>query len=308
MLGKPAMADFTSSIWSWIIAVTTLVSIVGVFIGVRVVTTASKKDRAPDKPVETMGHVWDENLEEYNNPMPRWWLNLFYITLFWGLLYLLLYPGLGAFKGLLGWSQLGQYEEEVAAAAAQFGPLFEQYAQIPLPQLVNNEAAVKMGERLFSTYCTTCHGSDARGARGFPNLRDDDWLYGAEPEDLIATLTHGRNGLMPAWGAILETEQITAVTAYVEQLSGRTADAAIAARGKAVYDVNCIACHGPDGGGNPLLGAPKLNDDIWLHGGSTTKITESIVNGRNGVMPAHGEFLGPAKIHLLATYVYSFRE
>ncbi|MGR9090509.1 MAG: cytochrome-c oxidase, cbb3-type subunit III [Gammaproteobacteria bacterium] len=301
------MADFTSGIWSWIIGLTTIVSIVGVLIGVRMVTSGSKDDD-PEKPVETMGHVWDENLEEYNNPMPRWWLNLFYITLFWGLLYLLLYPGLGAFKGLLGWSQVGQYEEEVAAAEAQFGPLFEQYSQVPIPELAGNEDAVRIGERLFATYCTTCHGSDARGARGFPNLRDNDWLYGSKPEDLTATLTHGRNGLMPAWGAILSDQQITAVTAYVEQLSGRTADAAIAGQGKAVYDVNCIACHGPDGGGNPILGAPNLTDDIWLHGGSTTKITESIVAGRNGIMPAHGEFLGPAKIHLLATYVYKFRE
>jgi len=300
------MADFTSELWSWVIALTTIVSIVGVIIGVRIVTTGSKDD--PDKPVETMGHVWDENLEEYNNPMPRWWLNLFYITLFWGMLYLLLYPGLGAFEGLLGWSQTTQYEEEVAAADAKFGPLFEQYQQVPIPELASNEDAVKMGERLFSTYCTTCHGSDARGARGFPNLRDDDWLYGSEPEQITATLVNGRNGLMPAWGEILDDDDVFAVTAYVEQMSGRTVDSAIAASGKAVYDVNCIACHGADGGGNQLLGAPNLKDDIWLYGGSQKKILESIATGRNGIMPPHGEFLGPAKIHLLSTYIYQFRE
>jgi len=301
------MADFTSDIWSWFIGITTVVSIVVTFVLVKKMTTGTKP--RGDEPVETMGHVWDENLEEYNNPMPGWWLNLFYITLFWGLGYLLFYPGLGAFKGLLGWSQTQQYEDEIASADAAYGPLFEKYQQIPIAELANNPEAVQMGERLFATYCAACHGADARGARGFPNLRDNDWLYGGKPEDIVTTITNGRNGVMPPWGQILDAEKINAVASYVEQLAGRPVDEpALAAAGKAVYDVNCFACHGADGGGNVLLGAPSLKDDIWLYGGTRKKIVESITAGRNGVMPPHGEFLGPAKIHLLATYVYQFRQ
>lgn len=299
------MADFTSGFWSWFISITTIVSIVALIAFIKIYT--SRRPGPSDEPVETMGHVWDENLEEYNNPLPRWWLILFYVTLFWALLYLTLYPGLGTFKGFLGWSQVSQYEEEVAAADAQYGPLFEQYQQIAVAELATNDAALKVGEHLFSTYCTTCHGSDARGARGFPNLRDDDWLYGGEPEQIKATLMNGRNGVMPAWGEILGADKVTSLTAYVQQLAGRSVDSAAAAAGKAVYDVNCIACHGADGTGNQMLGAPNLTDDIWLYGGSEAKIHESIAAGRNGIMPPHGEFLGPAKVHLLSTYVYQFR-
>ena len=300
------MTDFTSGIWAWIIAVTTVVSIVGLVIAVKVVT-GNRDDAPPDEPVETMGHVWDENLEEFNNPMPKWWLNLFYITLVWGLGYVLFYPGLAVFGGFLGWSQTQQYDDEIADADARFAPIFEQYRETPIPELAGDPDAVKIGERLYATYCTTCHGSDARGARGFPNLRDDDWLWGSEPEQIVATLTHGRSGLMPAWGDILGEDAVDAVTTYVEQLAGRDVDDTVAAEGKAVYDVNCIACHGATGEGNPLLGAPNLANDTWLYGGTRTKIRESIAAGRNGVMPPHGEFLGPAKIHLLSTYVYQFR-
>jgi len=299
------MADFTSEFWSWFISISTIISIVVMFVLLKKLTT--RRQDPSDGPVETMGHVWDENLEEYNNPMPRWWLNLFYITLVWSVLYLALYPGLGTFKGLLGWSQINQYEEEVEAAASKYGPLFERYQNTAIAELATDDEAVTMGERLFSTYCTTCHGSDARGARGFPNLRDGDWLYGDEPEQIIATITNGRSGLMPAWGEIIGEEKVAALTSYVQQLSGRTVDTAAAAAGKEVYDVNCFACHGADGSGNQLLGAPNLTDDIWLYGGSEAKISESIASGRNGTMPPHGEFLGGAKIHLLAAYVYQFR-
>ena len=299
------MADFTSSIWSWIIGLSTIVSIVGLIYFVKKLTI--RRPDNSDEPVETMGHVWDENLEEFNNPLPAWWLNLFYITLLWGLLYLALYPGLGAFKGFLGWSQESRYEQEVAAAKAEYEPLFEQFMQTPIPELAGNPQAVSMGERLFSTYCATCHGSDARGARGFPNLRDGDWLYGGEPDNIITSITDGRSGVMPPWQDILKPEQITQVAQYTQQVAGRTVDTAAAEAGKAVYDVNCVACHGADGKGNILLGAPDLTDDIWVYGGSENKILESIALGRNGVMPPHGEFLGAAKVHLLATYIYQFR-
>lgn len=299
------MADFTSNFWSILIAVVTLLSIAVLIYFVKALSTrkVDNKDSSP----ETMGHVWDENLEEYNNPLPRWWMNLFYITLFWGVGYLIFYPGLGAYQGILGWSQTKQYDEEVQAAAEKYDPVFEKFQQTPIEQLATNDEAIKVGESLFSAYCTTCHGSDARGARGFPNLRDDDWLYGGKPEQIVATIVNGRNGIMPPWKESLSEKEIRAVSKYVEHLSGRNVDATIVAEGEKPYALYCVACHGADGTGNQQLGAPNLTDKIWLHGGSTLKIVETIAEGRNGNMPPHGEFLGDAKIHVLAAYVYSFR-
>ena len=299
------MADFTSNFWSILIAGVTVISIVVLIYFVKALS--SRKVDTEDSSPETMGHVWDENLEEYNNPLPRWWMNLFYITLFWGIGYLIFYPGLGAYQGILGWSQTKQYEEEIQAAAEKYDPLFEQFQQTPIEKLAGDAEAVRVGERLFAAYCSTCHGSDARGARGFPNLRDDDWLYGGEPEHIVATLTNGRNGIMPPWKEALSEKEIRSVSKYVEHLAGRKVDATVVAEGEKPYATYCVVCHGADGTGNQQLGAPNLTDKIWLYGGSTLKIVETIAEGRNGNMPAHGEFLGGAKIHVLAAYVYSFR-
>ena len=299
------MADFTHNAWGWFIAVTTVFSIVVLIYFVWKFSTRRPDDQGDN--VETTGHIWDEDLAEYNNPLPRWWLNLFYITLFWGIGYLVLYPGLGAYEGILNWSQTHQYEGEITAANEQYGPLFAQYAAIPIPELVKNPQAVTVGERLFSAYCTTCHGSDARGARGFPNLRDDDWLYGGEPAQIVASISNGRSGLMPAWGELLSEDDLRAAAYYVEHLAGRSIDRRAVEQGKRVYNTNCVVCHGADGGGNQQLGAPGLSDDIWVYGGSTRKIIESIEKGRNGIMPPHESFLGPDKIHLIAAYIYQFR-
>ena len=297
------MADFTGGFWSWFIGVSTIISLIALFIFV-LGLSKRKTGKAGDK-IETMGHVWDENLEELNTPLPRWWLYLFIGTLVWGAGYLLLYPGLGAYAGLLGWSQINQLEQEMQAADAAYGPIYAQFKNTDLRQLAENEAALKIGESLYSSYCTTCHGSDARGARGYPNLRDNDWLYGGEPDNIKVSILQGRGALMPAWGEVLSAEDIFNVTAYVEQLSGREVSGVHASLGGAVYQQNCAMCHGPDGKGNPMLGAANLTDDIWLYGGSQKKITESIVKGRNGVMPAHKAFLGEAKVHILAAYIYS---
>ena len=297
------MADFTGGFWSWFIGVSTVISLIALFIFV-IGLSKRKGGKAGDK-IETMGHVWDENLEELNTPLPRWWLYLFIGTLIWGAGYLLLYPGLGAYAGLLGWSQINQLRQEMQAAEAAYGPIYAQFKNTDLRQLAENEAALKIGESLYSSYCTTCHGSDARGARGYPNLRDDDWLYGGEPDNIKVSILQGRRALMPAWGEVLSAEDIFNVTAYVEQLSGREVSGAHASLGGAIYQQNCAMCHGPDGKGNPMLGAANLTDDIWLYGGSHKKITESIVQGRNGVMPAHKAFLGEAKVHILAAYIYS---
>ena len=297
------MADFTGGFWSWFIGVSTVISLIALFIFV-LGLSKRKTGKAGDK-IETMGHVWDENLEELNTPLPRWWLYLFIGTLIWGAGYLLLYPGLGAYAGLLGWSQINQLEQEMQAADAAYGPIYAQFKNTDLRQLAENEAALKIGESLYSSYCTTCHGSDARGARGYPNLRDNDWLYGGEPDNIKVSILQGRRALMPAWGEVLSAEDIFNVTAYVEQLSGREVSGVHASLGGAIYQQNCAMCHGPDGKGNPMLGAANLTDDIWLYGGSQKKITESIVQGRNGVMPAHKAFLGEAKVHILAAYIYS---
>jgi len=296
------MADFTSNGWSWFIAIATLVGIAAMF---ALNIWNSEPRRKGEGPAKTMGHVWDGDLEEYNNPLPRWWLNLFYITLVFSVVYLLLYPGLGAFKGFLGWTETGQYEREMAAAGARYNPLYDKYLGEDLRALAHNREAMKTGERLFVNYCTTCHGSDGGGGPGFPSLRDGDWLWGGAPEAIKASILDGRTGAMPAWGAALGPQGVHNVAEYVRSLSGWRADPNAAAQGKEKFQQLCVACHGADGKGNTALGAPNLTDAIWLYGGSQQAVMESIEKGRNGRMPAHREFLGEAKVHLLAAYVWS---
>jgi len=296
------MADFTSSFWNWYIIIPTVGGIIACFLLIRWLST----DIKPGEEAKTMGHVWDENLEELNNPLPRWWLGMFYITLIFGSVYLVLYPGLGSFEGLLGWTSKSQYQREIDLADAKFGPLFEKYQSMDIVAVADDANARKMGERLFVNYCATCHGSDARGARGFPNLRDNDWLYGGTPDAIKQTIMNGRSGVMPAWEAALGGEAgVADMTEYVFSLSGRNVDQAAADRGAEKFQTLCVACHGADGTGNQALGAPNLTDNIWLYGGSATRVQETIAKGRNGQMPGHQEFLGEAKVHLLAAYVYS---
>jgi cytochrome c oxidase cbb3-type subunit 3 len=296
------MTDFTNSAWSWCIAIVTIISIV-----VLIVFTIKLKQRklSRDEQAESMGHQWDEGLYELNTPLPAWWVNLFLITLIWGLVYLFLYPGLGSFAGYLGWTQENQYQSEMDAAQSTYGPIFDQYANQDLHALAANPRALEIGESLFSNYCTTCHGSDARGARGYPDLTDNDWLYGGEPEHIKETILNGRNGIMVPWEPVLGNAGVFNVVEYVRTLSGHQADKQVAAKGKAIFSANCAVCHGEDGSGNQLLGAPDLADDAWLYGGSQTQLIETVAKGRNGHMPAHQQFLGEAKVHLLAAYVYS---
>ena len=296
------MSDFTSEFWSWFIIAIAGGGIVWLFYLLRGTSKADTEEGVPT------GHVWDENLEELNNPLPRWWLYLFYFTIFFAIGYLILYPGMGSFKGLLGWTEVGEYEAEVAAADAEFGPLFAQFEQTAIPELAKDAAAMKAGERLFVNYCAVCHGSDARGAPGFPNLRDNNWLHGGSPEKIEESILNGRTSAgMIAWEAALGGEEgVNQVAEYVMSLSvsGRDVDAALAAEGETKFAL-CAGCHMPDGTGNQALGAPNLTDNIWLYGGSPRAIKESIAKGRQGIMPAHNEFLGKAKSHILAAYVYS---
>jgi cytochrome c oxidase cbb3-type subunit 3 len=299
------MADFNSDFWGWYISILTILSILACLWLIRWMSPGSEKTDE----VEDTGHVWDGDLTELNNPLPRWWLGLFYITIVFGGFYLLLYPGLGKFTGLLDWSSKAEYEQEVARVDAEVGPLFARYQQTPVIDLIKDQTALKVGERLYANYCTTCHGSDARGARGFPNLRDGDWLWGGTPDEIETTILYGRQAAMPAWEAALGGERgVDEVTQYVLGLSGRATISELADKGKVKYEMFCVACHGVDGTGNTALGAPNLTDDIWLYGGSLTRIAESIAVGRNGIMPAQGKFLGEAKVHLLAAYVYSLSQ
>ena len=314
-----------SMFWTIWISVITLGTIVGCYILLR--WNLTNYTGHPEG--ESMGHEFD-GIVEINNPLPRWWTILFYATIVWSFFYLALYPGLGSFEGFWGWRSSNQdirsleesaqaridakeqgliveYDRELDYAAEKFDPIFEAYAQVPVEELVKNEEAVKVGQRLFMRNCSQCHGSDARGNMGFPNLTDDDWLYGGSGAKIKETLTNGRIAAMPAWIDAMGEQGIKETVAYVLSLSGREMEEnhdALAEAGKARF-MACAACHGMDGKGNQMLGAPNLTDNIWLYGGSERAITETLTYGRNGVMPSFKKTLGDNKIHVVATYVYS---
>jgi cytochrome c oxidase cbb3-type subunit 3 len=298
-----------SAFWSGWIIILSVANILGCF---WLIWWTMRRRTGEAAQGDVTGHTWDGDLQEYNNPLPRWWLWLFYITLIFAFGYLALYPGLGSFQGVLGWSSQGtQYTAEMDKAAEKYDPIFKQYAAVAVADLASKpeyQEARDMGKRLFLTYCMQCHGSDAGGARGFPNLRDDEWSWGGSPEQIKVSIANGRIGNMPAQ-AHLGEEKIDQVATYVMSLGGRDVDAAKAAAGKEVYlTAGCIGCHGMDGTGNPLLGAPNLTDNIWLYGGSPGVIKQTLQNGRAGVMPAHQELLGDEKVHLLTAYVYGLSQ
>ena len=295
-----------SANWSWYIIILTAINILACFWLIR--WNSQKRRGEVVKEADTTGHTWDDDLQEYNNPLPRWWLWLFYITIFFAIAYLILYPGMGKFAGTLGWDQTGQYEAEMAAAESKYGPIFAGYAQQPVAELAGEKQAMASGERLYLTYCATCHGSDAGGAPGFPNLADKDWIWGGSPEAIKISILDGRNGMMPPMGAGLPDAQVDELVAYVLSMNGREADATKVAAGKTTFEAMCAACHGADGTGNQAAGFPNLTNNTWLYGGSPGNIRETIVKGRNGVMPAHRDFLGEEKSHLLAAYIYSLSQ
>ena len=276
---------------------------------------------------ETCGHEFD-GIEEINNPLPKWWTIMFFATFVWGVVYLILYPGMGNFKGVLDWTSSNQgvlniqeskdavianadkrvqLDREMEVAEERFGPVFQQFAKQDIKDLATNEEALEIGQRLFSQNCAQCHGSDARGGQGFPNLTDNDWLYGGSPEAIKQTLLHGRVAAMPAWIDALGEDGVKEMTAYVLSLSGRTVNQKDAAAGKAKFAM-CAACHGMDGKGNYAFGAPNLTDNVWLYGGSQRAVEETLRNGRAGVMPAWKDILGEDKVHILTAYVYSLSQ
>lgn len=296
------MSKFTSEFWEWFIFVPTVLGLVGLI--ALIVWMSKRSDVTPGKP-ETMGHEWD-GLEEYNNPLPGWWLVLFLLTIAFAVVYLMLYPGLGITDGALGWSSKKVLQQQQLEQEEKLSAFYQKYGKIPVTELAKNTRLMRTGARLFGNNCATCHGARAEGAKGYPNLRDKDWLFGDTPQAIEKTILDGRfSVLMQAWLPKLKAQGVDQLTEYVLSLSGRKHDQAKAAAGKNLYMANCVGCHGPQGKGMQALGAPNLTDNIWLHGGSRKDIYTSIAHGRKSTMPAHRKKLGEAKVRILAAYIYS---
>jgi cytochrome c oxidase cbb3-type subunit 3 len=294
------MSDFINNGWSIYIAAATIIGLIACL--ALLIIAARRRVMAGDN---TTGHVWDEDLRELNNPLPRWWMWLFVLTVVFSAIYLTLYPGLGSAPGTLGWSSAKQVAEDQAKMHAATAPLYASFAGQPIPALARNPQAMAIGERLFANNCAGCHGSDARGSKGFPNLTDNDWLWGGTPERIIETITEGRQGMMPVMApAVGSAQDVRNVANYVLSLSGSPHDAVAAASGREKFTTVCAACHGVDGKGNQALGAPNLTDKIWLHGWGEEAIMRMVNEGKTNVMPAHGQRLMPEQIRVLAAYVW----
>ena len=299
-----------SEFWSIYVSVLTI----GTLIGLTWLLFGTRKGEKKSETVETMGHSFD-GIEEYDNPLPRWWFMLFIGTLVFGVGYLILYPGLGNWKGLLpgyeeGWTGTHEWEKEMDKADARFGPIFAKYAAMPVEQVAQDPAALKMGGRLFASNCSVCHGSDAKGAYGFPNLTDADWRWGGTPADIKTSIMAGRHAVMPGWAQVIGEQGVSDVAAYVlTRLDGRKLPEGAKAdplKGQEIYATNCAMCHGPEGKGNPLMGAPNLtHPGAFIYGSSFAQLQQTIRYGRQGQMPAQADLQGNDKVHLLAAYVYS---
>lgn len=294
------MSDFTSNFWSIYVAGITVVSIL-VCLLLLWVTGKAKAMTASDN---TTGHVWDGDLREMNNPLPRWWAWMFVITIVFSLIYLALYPGLGTYAGKLGWTSTGQHQAEVDKGNAETAPLYAKFSAMKPEDVAKDAQAMAIGERLFMNNCAQCHGSDARGNKGIPNLTDNDWLGGGTPEIIKADITKGRNAVMPPMAAAVGTaDDVKNVAQFVLSLSGSPHDSVRAALGKEKFTV-CAACHGIDGKGMQALGSANLTDNIWLHGYGEAAILAMVNGGKTNVMPAHGDKFSEAQIHVLASYVW----
>ena len=295
------MSDFFSSFWGWYVAAISLISMLACL----VLLWLTSKKRISSGGDNTTGHVWDEDLRELNNPLPRWWMWLFVITVLFSLVYVALYPGLGGFSGIWKWTSDSAYTTERTQLKQSIAPLFAKFANQPVTTIMHDSRAMAIGERLFMNNCAQCHGSDARGSKSFPDLTDQDWLYGHSAEQIIETITKGRNGVMPSMAAAVGSEtEISELAHYVMSLSGSPHDSLKASAGKKSFSA-CAACHGADGKGNTALGAPNLTDNVWLHGWGENTIVGIIKNGKNNAMPAQEGKLTAEQIRVLAAYVLS---
>lgn len=296
------MSDFVNSGWSVFITLMTLIGLIWclwVLLSQRKVKVSMRADGS----VADTGHTWDGDLRELNNPLPRWWVWMFLLGLVFSAIYLYLYPGLGSHPGRLGYTTEKAHAESVAEANAALKPIYARYMAMDVKDVARDPEARRIGARLFLNHCAQCHGSDGGGSKGFPNLTDNDWLYGGEPETIRTSILKGRAGVMPAFTQ-LDSGAISDVANYVRSMSGLATDSIKVARGKNVFAENCAACHGADGKGNTAMGAPNLTDKVWLYGSSEAVITETVSKGRQNMMPAHEEILTPEKVQLLAAYVW----
>ncbi len=297
------MSDFTNSGWAWFVGGTTVVSLLWCL---ALLAVASRRRVMSQD--NTTGHVWDEDLVELNNPLPRWWMWLFVITVVFAAVYLAFYPGLGSNAGTFNWTSTNQYQAEQEKARVAMAPVYAKFTTMNAEQLARDPQAMGIGQRLFLNNCSQCHGSDARGSKGFPNLTDHDWLGAGTPEYIVQTITQGRTGMMPPMAAAVgSADDVRNVANYVLSLSGSAHNNLAAELGKSKFTV-CAACHGPEGKGNPAIGAPNLTDKIWLHGWGEQAIVNMVNNGKTNVMPAQGRLLTPDQIHVLGAYVWSLSQ
>ncbi|WP_257388470.1 cytochrome-c oxidase, cbb3-type subunit III [Tahibacter caeni] len=288
--------------WSWYVSALVALNIVGC---VWLIWWTGRR-RPGDPAPEQTSHYWDGDLTEYNKPMPRWWINLFYLTIVFGLGYLLYYPGLGSWSGTGGWTSGREHDADRAENQARIDAAFAPYADKPVEELAKDPNVLRLGQAIFANNCAACHGADARGARGFPNLTDTVWHWGGLPQDVLDSVTNGRQAMMPPLRAAFANDaEIDETVAYVRSLSGQAVDKELAARGEPRFAATCAACHGPDAKGNTLMGAPDLTDSYWLYGGDAASVKQTISEGRNGQMPAHGPLLGAARARVVAAWVYA---
>jgi cytochrome c oxidase cbb3-type subunit III len=294
-----------TAFWSWFIAILVAINIVGC---VWLLWWTARR-RPGDPAADSTSHYWDEDITEYNKPMPRWWINLFYLTIVFSVGYLVWYPGFGRFEGVGGWTSAGQHDADRADAQARMDTALARFDDRPLGELARDPQALAHGRSVFANHCATCHGSDARGARGFPNLADGSWNWGGDADSILASVLHGRQAMMPPLGAALGSEQAISETAvYVQSLAGGRVDPSLAAAGKQRFANLCAACHGVDGRGNAALGAPNLADGVWLYGGDFDTLRQTIRDGRMGQMPAHEPLIGTRRSRLVAAWVYSLSQ
>jgi len=292
-----------SNLWSIFIIVLVVINVGGCLW--LIAWTMNMKTDEEDS--DSTGHVWDGDLKEYNNPLPKWWLNTFYLTIIFTVVYLVLYPGFGSFQGVLGWTQTGQYDAQVEANRERYESVYAVFADVPLDELAKNPDAVRLGRNTFMNNCASCHGSDGRGAKGFPNLTDDEWLHGGAPETIYTTIANGRVGVMAPMGAVVGEEGADQIIDFL--LAGDDDTSEAVAIGKQKFMTSgCIGCHGLNAEGNQAIGAPNLRDDIYLHGGSRAELTESIVNGRVNQMPAQLDQIGEDRVRLVTAYVLSLSQ
>lgn len=285
-----------------ILSVLNTVAAVGLLVWMR------KRRGETERTTDTTGHVWDGDLREYNNPLPRWWLWMFVLSVVFAVVYVVLYPGLGNFRGTLGWSQVKQWEQMQAQQESQAQTILARFVDRDPLELSGDPAALAIGRNLFANHCAACHGSDGRGSTGFPNLTDADWLWGGDAETIRTSIAQGRMGVMAPWQEVLGDQGVVDMTAYVMSLSGRKATKGDATAGQPQFAMYCMACHGTDGRGVTAVGGPNLTDGIWLHGGSESALRQTIALGRQNNMPAQESRLGDTRTRLLAAYVLSLGE